>query len=176
MSQVNFFMLDADEQELVDMLRARGDTRMIEGRYHSTPTPPFVDELPRGARTIELVNLSLTDPPVAHVRGEAESAGMYLFDSYQDPHIEWSRCYRENGALVDGRLFAKIGWLETPEANANYQKWYSAIRRWITKRYERTGESWWVGPHAARWWREGNELSFGGGPSARVRGDRQSPT
>jgi len=172
MSQVNFFMVDADEQELVEMLRARGDTKMIEGRYHVTPTPPFVDELGRqGERVIERVNLALSDPPVAHVQAEGEAAGRYMFDLYQDPHIEWLRCHREQGALVDGRIYAKIGWLATPEANARYRKWYSAIARWITTRYERTHASWWVGPHAARWWREGNVLSFGGGPSARFRSD-----
>ena len=168
MSQVNFFMVDADERELLEMLRARGDTRMIAGRFHPTPAPALVDELPREERLIELVNLSLADPPLMRSRGEG---GTYLFDSYKDPHIEWSRCRKENGALVDGRLFAKIGWLEQPEANAAFQKWYSALARWITRRYERTNKTWWVGPHAARWWREGNLLSFGGGPSARARSD-----
>ena len=168
-SQVNFFMAEADEKEFVEMLRARGDTQMIAGRFHPTPTPPFVQELPpiSGEQLIELVNVAITDPPVMRANGAGDFVGMYLFDAYKDAHIEWSRCYLEDGALVAGRIFAKSGWLDDRPANAAFQKWYDALARWIRRRYERTRDPWWVGPHAARWRRTGKLFSFGGGPALR---------
>jgi hypothetical protein len=161
MSQVNFFMLPEDEQTFVEMLRDRGDTRFVHGRFHAKPTPPYTNRIaPTGNSEdcVVLVNPAFGDPPILHSRGSGEHEGEYGFDLYRDPHIEWSRCYLDKGRLVSGRVYSKIGWADVD--TRLYKRWYEGIARWIRTSYEPV-KGWWVAPGAASWWRTGHLFCFG---------------
>jgi hypothetical protein len=162
-SQVGFFMLPKDERDLFARLRERGDTRFVAGLFHPGPVPRLVDRLEEGGREIVLVNPAFGVPPRLHERGEGELEGTYTFDTYRDPHIAWSRCRRSGGALLAGRIHAKIGWAKGHD-NDLYRRWYDGVRRLVVSMTEaapaRAGK-WRIAPEAAAWWRAGNLFCFG---------------
>lgn len=160
MSQTNFFMTEADGQEFVEMLLKRSDTKFVLGRLHSASTPRFYDTLPSfgSEREAHLVNLSITPSPTCSRHTSDER---WLFDSFRDVHIEFDRCYHHEGILVAGRIFAKIGWCADPTQNSDFQRWHSAIERWIKKRYRKLDSTFWIGPHAESWSISGGVLAFG---------------
>lgn len=162
MSQVNFFMDENDDEEFIAMLRARSDTALFVGRFFDTPTPT-PQRIPNyGSRAeLELVNTSVAPTPVCHGRGAGEYRGRYLFDSYSDLHIEFTRSRLENRVLVAGRIYAKIGWAKPEEVNKVGRAWYGSLERWIKKRYRRHRGIWWIGPSAEKWSLAGGRLAFG---------------
>jgi hypothetical protein len=95
------------------------------------------------------------------IERDAPTRATAALDMFKDPHIQWSRSYREGRTLFSGRIYAKVGWLDSPAANLTYRRWYDALARWIRKRYDRRS-GWWVSPRAKAWWQDGNLLSFGG--------------
>jgi hypothetical protein len=126
MSQVSFFMLENDEREFVEMLSARVDTFMFSGRFfpvkRPTPTrylPPFGAE-----GLVTLVNSGLRPSPECDGRGEGDSARLYMFDRLKYPQCELSRSRFEDGILLGGRIYAKIGWLDSQNENRIYRNWY----------------------------------------------------
>lgn len=84
-----------------------------------------------------------------------------MFDMFYDPCIDFSRCRTCNKRLVNGRIFAKIGWLDPKEANTVYKKWYGTIERWLKKQYRRVNKTWWFGQGAWEWSMGGGICSFG---------------
>jgi hypothetical protein len=161
MSQVNFFMLEDDERELLDAVRGRGDTLLFVGRFHPTARPKPASAIPARERIIVFTPTELAARPVCSARGAGEHAGEFLFDLHSDPHIEMSRCRLRNDVLVSGRIYAKVGWLEDASRNDAYRRWYSSIERWIKKRYRRGRNGWWFGPRAEEWSRAGGRVSYG---------------
>ena len=164
MSQVNFFMLPEDESEFLHMLEARGDTRLF-------PTRGI--DLPAGLDSYRLVllNRNLGWPArVGAIELEAPTRATTTLDLFKDPHIEWARSYRDGRTLFSGRIYAKVGWLDSPAANQTYRRWYDALARWIRQRYERQ-DGWWVSPRVKVWWQEGNPLSSGGRSDGRAFGE-----
>jgi hypothetical protein len=163
-AQVNFFMDAGDEREFLAAIKARGDTRLHIGRFFPSPVPPSSVEVPPFGTQgeIQLTNTVVTSLPRCHGAGGGDHAGEFLFDLHRDLHIQFSRCWWNDGALVSGRLFTKIGWLDNNEANAAGRAWYAAIERWIKHRYKRVRNDWWLGPSAEKWSCSGGRLSFGG--------------
>lgn len=161
MSQVNFFMLENDEREFVEMLSARGDTLMFSGYFFPVKRPTPTRDLPPigSERVVTLVNSRLRPDPECEGRGAGDFAELYLFDGLKYPQCEFSRCRFQDGILLDGRIYAKIGWLESPTENRIYRSWYSSIERWIKKRYRRH-RSWWLGPAAEVWSLTGGQICF----------------
>jgi len=161
MSQVNFFMKEDDERELLDAVRGRGDTLLFVGRFHRTATPEPASTIPDRERFIVFTPSELAARPVCSARGEGEHAGEFTFALYRDPHIEMSRCHLTNDVLMSGRIYAKVGWLEDESRNDVYRRWYSSIERWIKKRYRRGRNGWWFGPKAEEWSLAGGRVSYG---------------
>ena len=162
MSQVRFFMLDDDEREFVEMLRGRGDTQLFLHRFFPTKNPEPLTGVPsfQSAKEITLVNAQLRPNPTCTRSGFGESSGLYLFDDLHDPACEFSRCYFDGSILVDGRLYAKIGWLQSSAENKIFGSWYRSVERWLKKRY-RSHRSWWFGPRAEEWSLKGGEVRYG---------------
>jgi hypothetical protein len=154
-SQVNFFMMPEDEAEFAEVLGARGDTRVFPSRGLEVAATVH-------AHGLVLFNRTLGWPAVVDaIEGEEPVRAFTTLDSFKDPHVEWLRCYREGRTLYSGRLYAKIGWLDSPAANVTYRRWYDALARRIRHDYSRQ-DGWWVNPRASTWWQEGGLLSFGG--------------
>ena len=159
MSQVNFFMTSEDEASFLDFLFSRTDTHILEGRFFELPNPtPLAskDEISEGD-IFTLVSKELMPELIASSCGPAG----YLFDMFFDPHIEFSRCRTSKKRLLNGRIYAKIGWLKPKEANVVYKKWYCSIERWLKKLYRRVDRTWWFGPGAWEWSMAGGVCCFG---------------
>lgn len=163
MAQVNFFMDERDEADFFAMLQARGDTALHLGRFFSTPEPPVARRLPRFGtrRACVLTNSVITPSARCQARGAGELAGKYCFDLFRDLHIDVDRCHRQGDILVSGRLYAKIGWLESAEQNRKGNAWYGSLSRWIRSRYRRVRDVWFVGPSAEAWSIAGGRLAYG---------------
>jgi hypothetical protein len=159
MSQVNFFMTAEDEAAFLDFLFSRTDTHVLEGRFFDSrnPDPLSSKDEVRQADELTLVNKELMPKPIPGSHG----SGGYLFDMFYDPSIEFSRCGTSKKRLLSGRIYAKIGWLKSKEANAVYKKWYGSIERWLKKQYRRVDKIWWFGPGAWEWSMAGGVCCFG---------------
>ena len=167
MSQVDFFMLGDDEQDFLDFLWSRSDTHVFAGRFFRTTHPAAIRALPDvpDLHEFSLVNSTLCPDPVCSVACTGKDRGLYTFALHGDPHIEFSRSRIVEGLLRPGRIYAKIGWLEVPEHNPVFRSWYSAIERWLKKRYTRHRKHWWFGPQARRWSLDGGSVAYGPYPS-----------
>ena len=168
MSQVNFFMLASDERNFLAALMGRPDTVVLAGRLFESSAPPPIRELPEPEVTdITILNADLLAyyPPALVERGPYE--GMYTFDLFGSAHIDWSRSVLHGNTLMSGRIYAKVGWLSSPDHNAVYRSWYKATERWLKRNLSRLDGIWWLGPDAGAWSRTGGVLVFGSGPDFR---------
>ena len=163
MSQVNFFMTEKDENEFIKMIFGRDDTLVIKGRFYKTKSPKPVEKLSKFGKEEEyhLINTQITPKPHCSAKGKGIFFGKYTFDSFKDANIEFSRCYYHNKVLVSGRIFCKLGNLESAEHNKIYKSWYLSLDRWIKKRYKRFNDVWWIGPDAEKWSKKGGRLALG---------------
>jgi hypothetical protein len=154
-------MTDVDEKNFLDMLFARTDTHVLKGDCFRTSTPAPCSRSKIGkAGELTLVNSDVMQRPRAHAVGSGEFE-RYRFDMFRDPTIEFIRCSVKKGRLISGRIYAKIGWLQPKKLNAVYQAWYSAIERWLKKKYRRVHRYWWFGPEAWNWSMKGGVCCYG---------------
>lgn len=156
MSQVNFFMLEADEEQFLEMLSRRKDTALYpHGPFQSSHPQSISTVSPFGTRqSYTLLLSSIASPP-------DEKSRVYSFGLYTHPIIEYSRSYFHNDTLVSGRIYAKIGWGKSPENNRLHRAWYTSIERWLKKRYQKVHKIWWVAPEAQLWSLKGGLLALG---------------
>lgn len=163
MSQVNFFMTVDDEEGFLEFLFSRQDTHILGGRFFDSSNPkPLLSKEEILASELTLVNKTLSPEISATVSGGGDFSGKYLFDMFSDPIIEFSRSQMWNERLLDGRIFAKIGWLKMKEANGIYKSWYGSIERWLKARCRRVNKTWWFGRGAWEWSMAGGICCFGG--------------
>lgn len=153
-------MTSEDEADFCDMLRGRGDTSFVIGRFYPNETPSFTESLPPHGfeQEVHLVNPLIT--PVPRCTHKTVD-GIWLFDLFKDVHIEFQRSFWHSDVLIPGRIFAKIGWCSEVRINKEFQKWYSAIERWLKRTYSPLESTFWIGPNAKRWSESGGVLSFG---------------
>jgi hypothetical protein len=163
MSQVNFFMTKADEDAFLDYLFSRKDTHILNDRIFDSHDPcPLNSKEEIGTVTrLTLVNKEIMEQPNASQSGGAALTGKFFFDLFSDPTIEISRSRLSKERLLNGRVFAKIGWLKPQEENAIYKSWYGSIERWLKKHYRRVDKLWWFGPGAWEWSMAGGVCCFG---------------
>jgi hypothetical protein len=163
MSQVNFFMTHEDEDTFFDFLFSREDTHVLSGRFFDSGDPaPLTTKKGIGKDScLTLVNKVIMPQPKVGNHGGGAFTGQYLFDLFRDPTIELSRSRISKKRMLNGRIYAKIGWLKPKEANAVYKSWYGSIERWLKKHYRRVDKTWWFGPGAWEWSMAGGVCCFG---------------
>ena len=154
-------MTDADERAFLDFVLSEPDAHFLIGRFHESEQPKLKREVPHigTTRQLELVRTSIRSPVVLSGRGEGEFEGKFLLDAYRDPHIEFDRCFIENGRLEPGRLYSKIGWCRVEAENAALEKWYKSLAGWLRRRYVKRG-TYWLGPGAQTWLQHGGRTAI----------------
>ena len=170
MSQLQFFMTEADERAFLAGLRERSDTDLLLGRFFFSDGPTPLSSLPSLVGDYPDISQSLVTlvhrgiehgkPPTPVDSGPYR--GQYMFETYRRATIEWSRSYIcERGALVSGRLHAKPGHLESASANRAYDAWWRSISSRVRRNCTAVGGGWWVAPQAQLWSEAGGVLAYG---------------
>ena len=163
MSQVNFFMLPLDTQNFIEMLLSRDDTAVLPGLFFpsQSPKPMRLPVASHPERHLTFLHSHLGKDVLPTFVESGSFAGSFMYDAFKSPVIQFTFSELQNDVLVSGRVFAKIGWLESPEQNQIYRSWYSSIERWLKKNYLRLHKDWWAGPAASDWSKKGGRLALG---------------
>ena len=161
--QINFFMDTEDDNEFINMLLNRSDTIVLLGEFYDTNNPFAIDYIPKykEANRLMLTNKIINENCYCSKQIFKDGREKYMFDLFYDPNIEFCRCYFNNQILMQGRIFAKVGWLKNEEHNKVYKSWYASIERWIKKNYKKIDNSYWIGKSAEMWSLRGGKLVFG---------------
>lgn len=159
--QVNFWMLEQDEQEFVRFVLSQPDVAMVTD-LSPGPYPHIITELPRPPErwwwAVHFWNRNFPFELVRWVQvREGPDAGLYAFVmGDKAPVIELHRSIlRESGELSEGRIWA--GYKDDA-----FRRWYDGVANWIRKRYKKVrklGNIWlYAGPHAYEWYQAGGVL------------------
>jgi hypothetical protein len=158
--QVNFWMLEQDEQEFVRFVLSEGNVVMLRN-LSPGPYPCSTAELPRPPeRWWWALYFWERDFPFAPVRWVQVRDGpdqvSYGFVGEELPVIEFSRSIlRESGELSEGRIW-------TGCRDKTFLRWYDRLARWIRRHSEKVrkrGNSWvYAGPQAYEWHQAGGIL------------------
>ena len=142
MSQVNFFITEEELNEFKEIILNKNEMTILD------ETGKTVDELnPNKNYTILINKISEKYPPS---NGLFKSACIDL----KTPDI-----IKEG--IVNGRIFAKIGYLETTEENKIYKSAYSKLERWLKKRCNKLDNYWWYSQKIESWSKNGGHLFLG---------------
>ena len=158
--QVNFWMMEQDEQEFVQHVLSRPDV-VVVGDLSPGPYPRVLHELPRPPElfwwSVYFWHQGFPFEPATWVQvREGPRKGMYGFVGEDLPVIEFSRCgMKESGELSEGRIW-------TGRRDSDFNEWYSTIAGWIRKRYRKVrkvSNIWlYAGPQAYEWHQAGGIL------------------
>lgn len=160
MSQINFFMLEPDVHEFFSVILQKEDMVVLSGDAFDTDTPPLV-ETPTALKGVTVTTI-VSRALFSIYKPSKCNDGFWRYDLFKSPAIEFSIPHHlEDGRLISGRLFAKIGWLEPKENNRIYQSCYNRLIRWIKKSYHQIPDDWWVSQRVQDWSLAGGVLAFG---------------
>jgi len=170
--QVNFYMLEEDEQEFVEFVLSDGKT-VILGAGSLQETPPILDRLPVEDSPLIWRNdvyfwrrgyPLFTDYGVMKA-GPLQGQGVYFVDSSQSSVIEFSRSLllTDKNMLTRGRIWAEMRRLEGDRfvyKGEEFEEWYDTIAAWIRKRYRKIGTRpyFYIGSQAYSWYQAGGRL------------------
>jgi len=171
--QVNFYMLEEDEQEFVEFVLSDGKT-VILGAGSLQETPPILDRLPVEDSPLIWRNdvyfwrhgyPLFTDYGVMKA-GPLQGQGVYFVDSSQSSVIEFSRSLllTDKNMLTRGRIWAEMRRLEGDRfvyKGEEFEEWYDSIAQWLRKRYQKIGLGkpyFRIGPRAYAWYQAGGKL------------------
>ncbi len=160
MSQVNIFMLADDVKEFAKFACEDCGMIMLQGSRFETDKPePVVDfDTLNGFQEMTLIDATLFEK--YHLR--KMDSGIWMYDMFKAPSIEFSvPHFLDNGRLLSGRIYAKIGWLDSNEDNRLYKSGYGKLERRIKRDYHKIEGSWWVSSRVKTWSLDGGVLAFG---------------
>ncbi len=169
--QVNFYMLEEDEQEFVEFVLGDGKTVLL-GTAGFQEMPPVLDRLP--------VEYSPLDPKdwltvffwrpgyplftryIVMKAGPLQGRGAYFVDAHRSSVIEFSRSLLrpEENVLTQGRIWAEMRYWEGEQLvykGEEFEKWYDRIARWLRRRYRKVYYDY-VSPRAYEWSQAGGKL------------------
>jgi len=172
--QVNFYMLEEDEQEFVEFVLGQPETVML-GSAGRQETPSILDCLPvEDSPIIWRSRVYFWRPgyplftryiimQVEPLRGQ----GLYFIDDSQSSVIQFDRSLLlpDENLLTRGRIWADMRRLEGDKfvrKGEEFEKWYAGIAAWIRKRYRKISAGshfyFYIGPQAYSWYQAGGKL------------------
>jgi len=170
--QVNFYMLEEDEQEFVEFVLSDGKT-VILGDASLQEIPPILDCLPvedspplwRNTVLFWRRGYPLFTRYGVMKAGPLQGQGVYLVDLFRSSVIEFTRSLLlpDENILTRGRIWAEMC---RPEGDRfvykgeEFEKWYDTIAAWIRKRYRKIGTRpyFYIGSQAYSWYEAGGKL------------------
>jgi len=160
MSQINVFMLGDDIREFAQFASDECGMILLEGDQFDSPAPNMLVgmEDAEASRAVTLIDSALFD----RYRPREMHGGIWMYDQFKTPAIEF--CVPrllEDGRLLSGRIFAKIGWLDSADDNRVYKASYAKLDRRLKRTYHKVEGHWWVSDRVRAWSLDGGVLAFG---------------
>jgi len=170
--QVNFYMLEKDEQEFVEFVLSDGRT-VILGDASLEEMPPILNRLPvEDLPPIYRITVLFWRPgyPLftrygVMKAGPLQGQGVYFVDHLRSSVIEFSRSLLlpDKNLLTRGRIWAEMRRLEGDRfvyKGEEFEEWYDTIAAWIRKRYRKIGTKpyFYIGSQAYSWYQAGGKL------------------
>jgi hypothetical protein len=163
--QVNFYMTDDDEREVVAFVRASGNIAIFKSVQTSPEILELVEMPPRGEPfwfALYLWNKDVSPIPKLNYIKEQD---YYAVEEMESEVIQFHRCGMDAGRLVRGRLWAQMSyWRLTDNSPAVVNKsdafsaWYERLANWIKRHSTRNDRGEFVMPGAARFVEQGGML------------------
>lgn len=170
--QVNFYMLEEDEDQFVEFLLSKPGT-VILGSASLQEMPSILDCLPvedspiirRNDVYIWRTGYPLFTRYTVMEVGPLQGHGVYFIDDSQSWVVEFTRCFLrpEENRLTRGRIWAEMYRIEHNRLlhkGEEFERWYDSIAAWITRRYRKTGTKpyFYFGPQTYSWYQAGGKL------------------
>jgi|GEM_PF-3362015 len=173
--QINFFMTLEDETAFCEFVLSAPGVAILPERTPSTEPAPLVPPLQAKCpsvleRSLVLWNSSILVGPkyARHHLGFSYTAGS------QEGGIEFTRSVQDGSILRAGRLWTEpaffvglSGAVKEPDKKRQYDKWVTALFRWIRQRYVKYCDMFYIGPGAVQFQEMGGKL----GPTYREMDD-----
>lgn len=174
MSQVLFFSLPEDEAKLLDRLICDSDSFVVDGRFLESEFPAPVSSASQVKKKEALLFPRVLTPRVhLPVCVTGEMGGLFTADFYRQPFAELSLSTHASTGLVNGRLYAKIGWLPKKEDNVIFKRWFDRISRMIRKETVVVRSPWRTFPHAKKWFVAGGTFCLGDAKAMQLRHEEE---
>lgn len=163
--QVNFYMMESDEQEFLRFVRSDREVCISMTAVPSSEPVPFTvlpDRRTPGWFALFLWDVTNSPPPkLEYIREQNH----YVVDEYVSEVIEFHRSTMHEDCLVRGRIWAQIKYWDLendpPEIvtkSEHFQKWYNRLANWIKRRSIRDERGDYVLPGAAKYAKQGGRL------------------
>jgi len=160
--QVAFYMMAADEEELLRYLQERGDVAFLPDDNASAPFPELSGlPEPKSSKAWYFVNM-VPRSELGGVRYRDVREGLSVIDKSNSPVVEWIRSIQSGSKLKEGRFWTD--WRTTAK-DSNAEVLYDDLMKWLKRNFTKMKRGrFFLGPDAKRWALEGGELIFGQDP------------
>lgn len=138
--QVNFFMVQSDEEEFLRFATATQDVKLLwrldlASPHHEAAFPLERSDLPYRSWLV-LWNASIVPrdaiTPPNRVPDALHSAGRFDVNPYVHPVVEVSRSIERADGLYPGRIWANVGTRRlNPEQRRLFRSWFDHLARWL---------------------------------------------
>jgi len=147
-------MTREDENEFLDYLKSRGDTKILPSRSQSAAFEA-VDSLPDSAedqttRRFWLQNATVQLPLVTE-----EEEGYFAINGFQSPVAEFIRSVMVSQMLLPGRIQSDMAYFDDERQDlvskpVEFKRWFGEIERWIRDNYQHLTLLTFAGPEAQK--------------------------
>ena len=135
MGQLNFFMTDDELLNEIKQLILSDHCLLFDGKFFDTKTPAIISEI-TNIHSLDTIIIWIKNDkrsPTCSAKGSGRMEGKFLFDNYKDPIIELDLGKTEKQLISPGRLYYKVGWIESKELRELHKKFVNKLVRKFRK-------------------------------------------
>lgn len=153
MSQLNFFLFTDEILLKLNSLIKTGEVNVFQGKFFKKEIPDPVTDINEITDLSKLTFWFKNDvkEPKCYLLHSGVNKGLFLFDYYKDPIIEFSDCIRTSDLISPGRIFYKAGWIEDAQLRQNHKKWSARVTRLFGKDLMKIYNFWRISNPVINW-------------------------
>ncbi len=87
--------------------------------------------------------------------------GLFMFDEYKDPIIEFSDCKRSPSLISPGRIFYKAGWITDETLRKKHENWARRVSKIFNKNQKIVNKIWRISDPVIDWVNPDGNLELG---------------
>ena len=165
MSQINFFFSPEDILSILNKLFQSNEIEIFQGGFFKKQIPDHVQSIDDIKEFEELTFWLKNDKrqPVCHPVDRGINEGLFVFDYYRDPIIEFSDCSRKSATISPGRIFYKAGWIVDEDLRKEHEKWAKRVSRVFDKKAKKIDRFWRISDSVINWVNNNGSLELGRG-------------